>query len=93
VSSQTISESVEDYSQLLMIVIERQPTDVGQPWQNRYKLIEGALKRHPEVFDLAVDYNGHKIYIALSGDIYDSDELIRLDAEFRQIITRCTTLA
>ena len=55
-------------------------------WGDHYRLIENALNRDDDVANCAVDFDGRKVYVALTGDLYDLDALEIVDARLRRTI-------
>lgn len=82
------TDELGDY---IMHIVERQPSDTGDNWQDHYRLIENVLSRDEEVANCAVDHDGGRIYVALTGDMYDADDFEHVDARLREIIGKVAT--
>lgn len=82
------------YSELkdhIFLDVHRQPEDEGKSWQEYSLLIENFLLRHPLVDQCAMDPKREIITVALSGKMYDIDELEAVDKYIRQLIGKIAT--
>jgi hypothetical protein len=77
-------------AELPFLIIERQATATGEDWAFHHRLIEALLNRHEEVANCAVDIDGQAVYVTLSGDEFDADDIERIDAHLREAIGRVT---
>lgn len=79
---------VSEIKDLPVVVIDRQLADSGSGWHEHYRLIENVLCRDEEVANCAVDYDGERVYVALTGDLYDVEDFEVVDSRLREMIGR-----
>jgi hypothetical protein len=77
-----------DLAEMPFLIIERQATDIGEDWAFHRRLIENLLNRHEEVANCAVDIGGWAVYVTLSSDEYEADDIEGIDAHLREAIGR-----
>lgn len=77
-----------DLAEKPFLIIERQPNDTGEDWAFHGRLIENLLNRHEEVANCSVDIDGQAVYVTLSSDKYEADDIERIDAHLREAIGR-----
>lgn len=76
----------KDIGEMPYLNIERQPEDKGEDWAFHNRLIENLLCHYEEVGNCAVDLDGKTVYVALSGDMYDVDDMVSIDKTLREAI-------
>lgn len=77
-----------DSAEMPFLIIERQAADKGEDWAFHSRLIEDLLNRHEEVASCTVDIGGQAVYVTLSSEEYEADDIERIDAHLREAIGR-----